>query len=183
MSTSSAACAVWCRGSASSSPLSRSSRTAGSAGRPPPGPARVRPPGSPRAGRRAHAGRARLALSRCGGSPGSGDDLLPASYLSRSNPGPGAGARAWRGSLPGVPVPLEPAEAPRGGSLATAASGARRRGPRRVSGASCSRTEVLTQDHGSPPMTHPPMSGGRHSGAGRTRQSPESGNGLSPSRR
>jgi len=38
------------------------------------------------------------------------------------------------------PVPLEPAEAPRGGS-------------HYISGAYCSRTEVLTQDHGSPPMT------------------------------
>ena len=30
---------------------------------------------------------------------------------------------------------------------------ARRRGPHYVSGASCSRTEVLTRDHGSPPTT------------------------------
>jgi hypothetical protein len=58
--------------------------------------------------------RSRPALSRCGESPRSGDDLLPASYLPRSNPGPGCGFPAWRGSLPTVPVPLEPAEAPRG---------------------------------------------------------------------
>src|SRR4029077_1916385 len=37
-------------------------------------------------------------------------------------------------------MPLEPAEAPRGGS-------------HYISGAYCSRTEVLTQDHGSPPVT------------------------------
>jgi len=62
--------------------------------------------------------------------------LLPASR----QPWPGCGFPAWRGSLPAVPVPLEPAEAPRGGS-------------HYVSGAYCSRTEVLTQDHGSPPTT------------------------------
>jgi hypothetical protein len=57
--------------------------------------------------------------------PGAADhqDPVMTSYLPRSNPGPRAGARAWRGSLPAVPVPLEPADAPRGGSLATAASG------------------------------------------------------------
>ena len=100
------------------------------------------------------------------------------SYPASQQPWPGAGARAWRGSLPAVPVPLELAEAPRGGSLATAESGP----GTAVRAASCSRTEVLTQDHGSPPMTHAyvrrPIFG-----AGRTRQSPESGNGLSPSRR
>jgi hypothetical protein len=153
MSASSAACAVWCRGSASSSPLSRSSRTAGSAGRPPPGPARVRPPGSPRAGRRAHAGRARLALS-----PGAADhqDPVMTSYLPLTClaatlarvrvPGPGAAA------CPGSPC-RQSLRRRGGGPLATAAGGpgaavragsAARLGPVQ---------KFFHRDHGSPPAT------------------------------
>jgi len=156
MSTSSAACAVWCRGSASSSPLSRSSRTAGSAGRPPPGPARVRPPGSPRAGRRAHAGRARLALS-----PGAADhqDPVMTSYLPLTClaatlarvrvPGPGAAA------CPGSPCRQSLRRRRGGGPLATAAGGP----GAAVRAGSAARLGPVQKfshrDHGSPPATSP----------------------------
>ena len=119
--------------------------------------------------------------------PGAADhqDPVMTSYLPltcRSNPGPGAGAPAWRGSLPGVPVPLEPAEAPRGGSLATAASGPGA-AVRATSAARLAPVQKFSHKIMVRRLQHPPMSGGRHFGAGRTRQSPESGNGLSPSRR
>jgi len=44
------------------------------------------------------------------------------------------------------------------------------------------KRQVGLDNHGSPPLT-PTMSSGRHFGAGRTRQSPASGDHLSPSRR
>ena len=91
----------------------------------------------------------RPASSRCGGSPGSGDDLLPC-----------LAATLARCGCPGLA--RQPARGPRAARACGGATGRvacdgrkrpRHRGSRRVSGASCSRTEVLTQDHGSPPMT------------------------------